>query len=329
MTTEWGALTGLFPVDEKTLDWLLYKQKNNPNNLRFNKEQIHKIESEKFESDNNAIYEKTISVDLSTISKAITMPNDLEELLRDSNENIKINKAYIVSCVNSRKTDLLKAAEILKNNKVSPDVELYVSPASAEIESELKKTGHWEIFLKSGAIILPPGCGPCIGLGKGILEEGDVAISSTNRNFPGRMGDKNSRVYLSSPELVASSAIKGFIDSSNYRDPKVEIISHANNRNDSHVEAIKMDMKLIEGPVLLCPNDNISTDGIFPSSHTYNESLTDEEIANLAMLNYDPDFQHKVEPGDILVSGFNFGCGSSREQAAVSLSLKGIKIIVA
>ena len=129
--------------------------------------------------------------------------------------------------------------------------------------------------------------------------------------------------------MVASSAIKGFIDSSNYRDPKVEIISHANNRNDSHVEAIKMDMKLIEGPVLLCPNDNISTDGIFPSSHTYNESLTDEEIANLAMLNYDPDFQHKVEPGDILVSGFNFGCGSSREQAAVSLSLKGIKIIVA
>lgn len=329
MTTEWGALTGLFPVDEKTLDWLLYKQKNNPNNLRFNKEKIHKIESEKFESDNNAIYEKTISVDLSTISKAITMPNDLEELLRDSDENIKINKAYIVSCVNSRKTDLLKAAEILKNNKVSPDVELYVSPASAEIESELKKTGHWEIFLKSGAIILPPGCGPCIGLGKGILEEGDVAISSTNRNFPGRMGDKNSRVYLSSPELVASSAIKGFIDSSNYKDPKIEIISHSNNRNDSHVEAIKMDMELIEGPVLLCPNDNISTDGIFPSSHTYNESLTDEEIANLAMLNYDPDFQHKVQSGDILVSGFNFGCGSSREQAAVSLSLKGIKIIVA
>jgi homoaconitate hydratase len=136
-------------------------------------------------------------------------------------ERIKIQKAYIVSCVNSRTSDLEEASKILKGKQISKEVELYISAASSNVLKECEDSGVWKSLLDAGATPLTPGCGPCIqiisfkslgiGLGTGLLKDGEIGISATNRNFKGRMGSKNAQVYLSSPAVVAESALFGYI----------------------------------------------------------------------------------------------------------------------
>ena len=114
-------------------------------------------------------------------------------------KDIKINKAYLVSCVNSRWEDIHQAAEIMNGKKVADGVEFYVGAASDEVQKASEETNDWKILQDAGAIFLPPGCGPCIGLGVGLLEDGEVGISATNRNFKGRMGSPSAEAYLASP----------------------------------------------------------------------------------------------------------------------------------
>ena len=195
-----------------------------------------------------------------------------------------------------------------------------------------KKDGVWKIFFDAGVNILPSGCGPCIGLGEGIIKKGEVAISSSNRNAPGRMGHKEGKVYLSSPEIVVKSAIKGYIsherDFSN-TEPKILITDNNQNKNKIHSSFDLIKMPNIIGRGIYCNEDNITTDGIFPSKYTYIENLSDKELARLAMKNYDDNFFKLSKQGDILLSGYNFGIGSSREQAVTSLKAKGIELIIA
>ena len=328
MTTEWGALSGLFPIDDILIKWLKKQSKKNQN---FENSKIENLIKKPLYADHNASYHKVINVDLNSINPFITGANDWASK-SITNEKIFINKAYLVSCANSRESDLIKAAKILSKGKIHSDVTMYLSPASSNVQKKLEKDGVWKIFFDAGVNILPSGCGPCIGLGEGIIKKGEVAISSSNRNAPGRMGHKEGKVYLSSPEIVVKSAIKGYIsherDFSN-TEPKILITDNNQNKNKIHSSFDLIKMPNIIGRGIYCNEDNITTDGIFPSKYTYIENLSDKELARLAMKNYDDNFFKLSKQGDILLSGYNFGIGSSREQAVTSLKAKGIELIIA
>src|SRR5207248_3380491 len=128
-------------------------------------------------------------------------------------KRVPIQKAYLLSCVNARFEDLHDAAEVVRarGGRVAEGVEFYLAPASAEVQARSESNGEWQALLGAGAIPLPPGCGACIGLGRGLVQKGETAISATNRNFKGRMGERDAYVYLASPAVVAASALAGFI----------------------------------------------------------------------------------------------------------------------
>jgi homoaconitate hydratase len=351
MTTEWGALVGLFPTDEKTIEWLRkrdqYIQKRglegvpsdkdgNGKHPRINEERISELEKNIITADSDAFYSKEIEIDLSTIEPYVSGPNSVKVMNPVSElkkKNVKINKAYLVSCVNSRLDDIKEAAEVMKGKKVAEGVEFYVAAASSEVQKESELAGYWKILIDAGAKILPPGCGPCIGLGVGLLEDGEVGISATNRNFKGRMGSPNAFAYLASPAVVAASAIEGKIDY-DWRngDHKIKADIKTNKKPSSKKSSVKILSEfpsVIEGDLLFCHQDNLNTDGIYPGKYTYIDDFTPEQQAEVVMENYDPEFATLAKKGDIVAGGFNFGTGSSREQAATALKYKGIACVVA
>ncbi len=227
MTTEWGALAGVFIIDERTINWLKKRAEfiskrglekvnsdvdGNGKHPRMNLNHINELEKNIPQADDDAFFAKELTIDLSTIEPLVSGPNTVKTMTPVSGlNNVKINKAYLVSCVNSRVDDLAEAAAIVKGKKVAEGVQFYIAAASSEVQSESEKQGYWQTLIEAGAIPLPPGCGPCIGLGVGLLEDGEVGISATNRNFKGRMGSPNAKAYLASPAVVASSAIAGNI----------------------------------------------------------------------------------------------------------------------
>ncbi|MCK5078021.1 MAG: homoaconitase, partial [Calditrichia bacterium] len=248
-------------------------------------------------------------------------------------KNIKVNKAYLVSCVNSRVDDLAQAAEFIKGKKVADSVKMYIAAASKEVQAESEKRGDWQTLIDAGAIPLIPGCGQCIGLGEGLLEDGEVGISATNRNFKGRMGSKNAEAYLSSPAVVAASAVAGKIDfPGDWKNTELD----TNFKENVKKEAGKVEVKImdgfpesIEGDILYCHQDNLNTDGIYPGKYTYIDDFTPQQQAEVVMENYDGEFVKLAKEGDILIGGYNFGTGSSREQAATALKHKGIRLVLA
>ncbi|MCF8432672.1 MAG: homoaconitase, partial [Melioribacteraceae bacterium] len=344
MTTEWGALVGLFPIDFRTITWLenrisdLERKDERGTNPRLTHDKLATLKTQMFDlvPDKDAFYSKELSIDLSSIEPHVSGPNSVKVMspisaLRD--QKLKVNKAYLVSCVNSRFEDIKEAADILKYKKISKNVKFYIAAASSEVQKRAENEGDWQVLLDAGAIALPPGCGPCIGLGTGLLEDGEIGISATNRNFKGRMGSKNALAYLASPEVVAYSALQGFIDA-----PISEIIPSkisATIRENRRISESTEDAELIEGfpreikgNLIFCPQDNLNTDGIFPGKYTYQDDLTPEFQASVVMENYDAKFNEIAKSGDILVGGYNFGTGSSREQAATALKYKGIQVVL-
>ncbi len=351
MTTEWGALAGVFPVDSITINWLKNRSEfikkrgpervnsdktGNGANPRINESRIAELEHNIPNADPDAFYSKEITIDLSTIQPLVSGPNTVKimtPLSEIKDKNIKINKAYLVSCVNSRVEDLAEAAEVIRGKKVAEGVKFYIAAASNEVQAESEKRGDWTTLLDAGAIPLPPGCGPCIGLGTGLLEDGEIGISATNRNFKGRMGSPNAQAYLASPAVVASSAVSGKIDYS-WDNENFNIIGEIKSnikRNDAKqkIKIIEGFPESVEGELIFCYQDNLNTDGIYPGKYTYIDDFTPRQQADVVMENYDPEFKNIVKAGDILVGGFNFGTGSSREQAATSLKYKGIKLLIA
>ncbi|KAH3902112.1 probable Homoaconitase, mitochondrial [Saccharomycodes ludwigii] len=352
MTTEWGALSGIFPIDNTLIDWYKTTKVKDSSHPRLSPERIENElvkKNDSLKADPDCKYDKKLIIDLSTLTHYVSGPNSVKIGQPVQNLNKKpINKAYLVSCTNSRLSDLQMAAEILQNEvgtKIAPGVEFYVAAASSLIEQQAKDLGYWDTFIRAGCTILPPGCGPCIGLGAGLLKEGEVGISATNRNFKGRMGSKDALAYLASPAVVAASAIKGYIASPaeilgqsyepNFTGIKHEIIELGDtaaadtaNTSSEGVEILDGFPKEIVGELILCDADNINTDGIYPGKYTYQDDVPKEKMAQVCMENYDPEFINKTKPGDILISGFNFGTGSSREQAATAILARGINLVV-
>ncbi len=353
MTTEWGALSGIFPIDDVTIGWLKNRSKviaarglegvasdvdGNGIHPRVNDKRIAELESDlkNLKADADAFYAKEITIDLSTIEPHVSGPNTVKTMTAVSeirNKKVKIHKAYLLSCVNSRVDDLAEAAKIIKGKKVADGVQFYIAAASKEVQQESEKRGDWQSLLEAGAIPLPPSCGPCIGLGTGLLEDDEVGISATNRNFKGRMGSPKSLAYLASPAVVAASAIAGYIDY-DWNDSPGKIIGEI--KTNTKKEAAKSTVRIIngfnsqiEGELIFCHQDNLNTDGIYPGKYTYNDDMTPEDQAKVVMENYDPEFGKIVRKNDLLVGGYNFGTGSSREQAATALKYRGIKLVIA
>jgi homoaconitate hydratase len=338
MTTEWGALTGWFPVDDVTLVYLEERWRE----LR--KQGINRISLEKLlewqlnppAPDPDAKYAARIVLDLSTVTPHVSGPDTvhvMQPLAAIAEKKIPIQKAYLVSCVNSRLEDLEAAARVLRGKKVASSVKFYFSAASREVQEEAERQDIWQVFLDAGAQPLPSGCGPCIGLGTGLLEPGEVGISATNRNFKGRMGSRDAQCYLASPAVVAASAIAGYICGTG--EPKshngvrrFEEFANVTGAAES-VEIVPGFPASIRGRLVFLTQDNLNTDGIYGKDYTYREDMTPKMMARVVMENYDPQFAARSVTGDVVVGGFNFGTGSSREQAVTALKAKGIPLVIA
>ena len=338
MTTEWGALAGWFPVDGVTLRYLRGRHEllARQGVERFVEADLAAWEAEPPGPDQRAAYAARIELDLGAVSPHVAGPDTVQTMrsvAEIARERVAIQKAYLVSCVNSRLEDLEAAARVLRGKTVAPGVELYVAAASREVQQDAEESDAWGALLTAGAKPLPPGCGPCIGLGTGLLEPGEVGISATNRNFKGRMGSRDAQAYLASPEVVAASAVAGYITG-----PHPSVASVPQRRFTEFVPPAAPDEVVaiqegfperLAGRLVFVPQDNLNTDGIYGKDHTYREGMTREEMARVVMENYDPTFAASTRAGDILVGSWNFGTGSSREQAATALQAKGLPVVIA
>jgi len=199
MSVEAGATSGIIPPDEETL---LY--------LREEAGFCYGIEL--ILPDEDAKYEKIINIDVSSLSPQIACPHSVDNVKAvEEVEGVKIDQVVIGSCTNGRLDDIEIAARILKGKKIARNVRMLVFPASWRIYWAAMQRGYLDDLISAGAIIMNPGCGCCLGVHQGALADGDVALSTTNRNFKGRMGNPNAEIYLCSPAVAAASAIKGVI----------------------------------------------------------------------------------------------------------------------
>ena len=197
MAIEAGAKNGIFPVDELTEEYM--------------KEHSTKTYT-KYEADADAVYDEEYTIDLSTLKPTVAFPH-LPENTKTIDEvgEIKIDQVVIGSCTNGRISDMQIAAEIMKDRHVAKGVRVIVIPGTQDVYLEMLKKGYTETFIKAGAIVSTPTCGPCLGGHMGVMAAGEKTVSTTNRNFVGRMGHVDSEVYLASPAVAAASAITGKI----------------------------------------------------------------------------------------------------------------------
>lgn len=199
MVVEMGAKAGFMPQDEKTFAWLKERK-------------VRRGTIKPVSADTSAMYAKVIEYDISKLSPQVSQPHSVDNAIEAGKlKSISINEAYLGTCTNGRLADLRIAASVLKGNKVAETVKFIVAPASRDILLSALKEGLIDIFIKSGAVVIPPGCGPCVGTHCGIPADGEIVISTANRNFKGRMGNPNAFIYLASPLTVAASAIQGKI----------------------------------------------------------------------------------------------------------------------
>jgi homoaconitate hydratase len=353
MTTEWGALAGVFPFDEVLREYLdsradVFAQATSHDALpgerregslgRYSRDDVARWWSTRdaIAADSGAHYAVELTLDLSSIVPHVSGPNEVKamsSLPEIEAKHVVIHKAWLMSCVNARVEDLAAAAEVVRGKKVAVGVEFFVAPASSEVRAEAERLGHWQLLIDCGATVLPAGCGTCIGLGAGLIKKGEVGISSTNRNFEGRMGDREGLVYLGSPAVVAASAIAGYICAPTAFaaiTPRISITRTASAPRAASVATIIAGFpQALQGRALFMDRDNMNTDGIFAGKHTYNDKLTASEMAAVVFENYDATFRDQAHAGDIVIGGYNFGTGSSREQAATALKYFGIPCVIA
>jgi homoaconitate hydratase len=337
MTTEWGALAGVFPFDDVLCQWLHHRaawlaERGTP---RFTAEDVDRWAADPRCADDDAVYAAALELDLASVIPHVSGPDHVKVMrsLPDIEaDRIAIQKAYLLSCVNGRLEDLRAAAKVVDGQHTAEGVQFYVAAASETIQEQAEADGTWQTLEDAGATFLPPGCGTCIGLGAGTLEPGEVGISATNRNFKGRMGSRDAKAYLASPAVVAASAIAGHIAAPSAYEP-CEVRGRFEMRETlvtaGGVSIVDGFPAKITGRMLWLPVDNLNTDGIYSGAMTYRDDVTPEQMAAAAMENYDPAFAGIAEVGDIIVAGDNFGTGSSREQAATCLEVRGIACVIA
>lgn len=337
MSTEWGALTAWFPIDAITIRYLyeratVLEARATP---RIGNDELERWRTAPIQPDADAIYHARITLDLADVRPAIAGPDTVQRvrpLEQVRSDRVAIQRAYLVSCVNSRESDLTAAARVLEGRHVAHGVTFYVAAASADVQERVTASGVWQTLLDAGAVPLPSGCGPCIGLGEGLLHPGEIGISATNRNFKGRMGSRDATVYLASPEVVAASAAEGYIagpmlPDGHFPESRFEKLP-VDEPASEPVQIMEGFPPQLSGRLVFLTQNDLNTDGIYGKDYTYRD-LSRSEMAQVVMQNYDPQFAGRVQPGDIIVGGWNFGTGSSREQAVTALQAAGIAAAVA
>ena len=341
MGAELGATTSIFPSDDIT--------------YRFLKAQKRKEDFREIVADEGAIYDDEIIIDLDELEPMVACPHSPGNVVPVSTlKDIKVDQVAIGSCTNSSYMDLMKVAKILDGNTVAEDVSLVISPGSRQVLNMLAENGALSKLIAAGARILECGCGPCIGMGQAPSTNG-VSLRTFNRNFKGRSGTPSANVYLSSPEVAAVSAIRGYITNPIYYDVwdlEMEDLEEFKINDNLIVEPIKdiEDIEVIRGPnikpfpksdalesrlmgkVLIKVGDDITTDHIMPSNASllpYRSNIP--YLADYCMTPCDPEFPIRAREngGGIIVAGSNYGQGSSREHAALVPLYLGIKAVIA
>ena len=279
-------------------------------------------------ADDDAFYFSEIEINLEDIFPVVAAPHNVDNI-KSVHEvaGTEVHEGLIGTCTNGRIEDLRIAASILKDRTIRPGFQLNVIPASREIYLAAIGEGLISDFVRAGANVLTPSCGPCLGTGQGIPASGHTVISTANRNFLGRMGNKDTSIYLASPATVAKSALEGKISDPREKpgnetfpfkpeQSKTFIIPPGENRKSGNV----WDYADV---------DNFNTDQMFAGKHTYNVLSSDPEaIMPLLFADFDASFSRNAAKGDIIIAGENFGCGSSREHPSVGLAYAGIKAII-
>jgi 3-isopropylmalate/(R)-2-methylmalate dehydratase large subunit len=309
MASEMGAKNAVFPADEILSAYL--------------GENISGVWA-----DANAKYQKEIEIDLGEIFPVVAAPHNVDNVVSVADvEGTDIQEGLIGTCTNGRIEDLRIAASVLKGKKIKEYFQLNIIPASAKIYLQAIDEGLAADFLAAGANLLTPSCGPCLGTGQGIPANGQVVISTANRNFLGRMGNKEASIYLASPATVAYSALAGKITYPGLRTHEEKypfktaqtttyIIAQGENRRFGNIWNYS-------------DADNLNTDQMFPGKYTYNVLSSDPAaIVPHLFEDFDPQFSKIATKDDLIIAGENFGCGSSREHPSVGLAQIGIKAVL-
>jgi 3-isopropylmalate/(R)-2-methylmalate dehydratase large subunit len=318
MATELGAVIILFSPSQEIIDYCTMRS-----HTKF--EPLH--------ADKDAHYEKTFDIDVTQFRPMVSRPGAPHDTVNVTEVNgIKIDSAFIGSCTNGRMTDMRKVAGILENRKVAPGVILKIVPATDEIWKQCLNEGLINIFKEAGALVSNAGCAGCAAGQVGQNGLGEITISTGNRNFPGKQGKGN--VYLASPEVVAASSIAGFITTPD-NIPEIPALflksfqQAGKQKKDQRQLITGNKSTVIEGRIWLVKRDNIDTDMIF-----HNRYLSITDVREMGQFTFDnlegfENFAKEAKHGDIIISGKNFGCGSSRQQAVDCFSSLGIQAIVA
>jgi 3-isopropylmalate/(R)-2-methylmalate dehydratase large subunit len=279
-------------------------------------------------ADEKAIYSRVIKIRLNDVFPVVAAPHNVDNILSVNDAvGTVVHEGLIGTCTNGRIEDIRIASEILKGRQIHPGFQLNIIPASRKIFLAAIDEGIISELLKAGANVLTPSCGPCLGTGQGIPANGHIVISTANRNFLGRMGNKDASIYLASPATVAKSSLTGKIT-----DPrnKPNNDKYPFSAEQSRTCEIKNGENRKYGNIWNYSDvDNFNTDQMFAGKHTYNVlSSEPEAIMPLLFADFDPLFCKNVQKGDIIIAGDNFGCGSSREHPSVGLAHAGIRAVI-
>ncbi len=341
MGAELGATTSIFPSDDMT--------------YKFMKLQNRERDWVEIYADKDAVYDQTIEIDLDSLEPLIAQPHSPDNVVKVKDiAGMKVNQIAIGGCTNSSLEDLMKVALILKGKKIHPEVSVAINPGSRQVLREIEKRGALEWLLSAGVRILEVGCGPCIGMGFSPPTNG-VSLRTYNRNFLGRSGTKNAQVYLVSPESAAVAAITGVI--TDPRDlglkPLPLEIEDKYITDDSMILSPSVEpekVKVVKGPnihslplkepledkikakIQLKLEDNITTDDIIPAGA--NVLPLRSNLPNISEYTFkalDPEFVTRIKKDGtgIIIGGLNYGQGSSREHAALTVMYLGVKVIIA
>ena len=340
MGAELGATTSIFPSDENTLEYL--------------KSQNRKEDYIELCADKDAFYDKTIEIDLSEIKPALAKPHFPDQYIEvEKIDRIKVDQVAIGSCTNSSYKDLMKVASILDGRRVHPDVSLVISPGSATILEKISENGALAKMIKAGARVLEAGCGPCIGMGQA-PKSGGVSLRSFNRNFKGRSGTMDAKIYLASPETCAVSAVLGYIANPkelsyekdfdqkvSFNHPKAYLIEPKpiekrikTTIKGKNIKEFPLAKPIgdIKTKIIYKGEDGITTDDICPSNAKLLPFRSNiPYLSNFAFTTKIDDFKKRADEnkGGIILAGENYGQGSSREHAALIPLYLGIKAVIA
>jgi aconitate hydratase len=341
MGAELGATTSIFPSDEMTRSFLKAQQRE--------KDWIP------LSADPDARYDEVVEIDLGKLEPLIAQPHSPDHVCPVTDiEDLQVDQVVIGSCTNSSFRDLMTVATILKGKTLPPDVNLVISPGSRQVLKMLSMTGALSDLIETGARILECSCGPCIGMGQAPCTDG-VSLRTINRNFKGRSGTLNAKIYLVSPEVAAASAIRGVVtDPRNLGDAPViqspdiypvedkMILPPLPPGQAENVELVRgpnikplplkgaLSHRLV-GRVLIKLADNISTDDILPSGAKVLALRSNiPAISEFSFENMDPSFVRRAKEfqGGFIVGGANYGQGSSREHAAIAPMYLGVQAVI-